>query len=114
VSKIEVEDGKLVVERSLENEVEVLEVRLPAALSVTTDINQPRLPGMKEILKAGKKPVIEWSLADLGLTSPVQNRVEVLQTRAPHRNQRKQTVVGGTAQEAAQALVAAMVKEGLI
>jgi len=75
VSKIEVEGGKLVIERSLENEVEVLEVGLPAAFSVTTDINQPRLPGMKEILKAGKKPVTEWSLADVGVSYPVENRV---------------------------------------
>ena len=102
------------LERSLENEMEVLEVGLPAALSVTTDINQPRLPGMKEILKAGKKPVVEWSLADLGINSPVENKVEVVQTRAPHRVQRKQAKIGGTAQEAAQGLVDALVKEGLI
>jgi electron transfer flavoprotein alpha/beta subunit len=55
------------VERSLEDEIEVLDVPLPAVLSVTTDINQPRLPSMKEILKASKKPVTEMTLADLGL-----------------------------------------------
>src|SRR5271169_3951198 len=42
VSKIEMADGKLMVERSLEDEVEVLDIPLPAALAVTTDINQPR------------------------------------------------------------------------
>ncbi len=114
VSKIEAEDANLVVERSLENEIEVLEVPLPAALSVTTDINQPRLPGMKEILKAGKKPVIEWSLKDIGMENPAASRVEVLQTRAPHRTQRKQVKLSGTAQEAARALVDTLVKEGLI
>jgi len=114
VSKIEVEDGRLVVERSLECEVEVLEVGTPAALSLTTDINQPRLPGLKDILGAGKKPVHEWSLADIGMSAAPVIHVEVIETRAPRRKQRKQTMLSGKAQEAARALVDALVGEGLV
>ena len=44
VSSIEPRDGSVVVERALENEVEVLEVALTAVVSVTTDINLPRIP----------------------------------------------------------------------
>jgi len=65
VSKVDVENDALTVERSLENVIDVLSVPMPAALSVTTDINVPRLPSMREILKAGKKPVTEWTLGDL-------------------------------------------------
>ena len=114
VSKIESRDGKLVVERSLEDEVEILEVPLPAVLSVTTDINQPGLPTLKEILKAGKKPVTEWTLVNLGLDLSFQNQVEVIRTTAPHHAQRKKIMISGAADEAVYALVVYLNKEGLI
>ena len=114
VSKIESRDGKLVVERSLEDEVEILEVPMPAVLSVTTDINQPGLPTLKEILKAGKKPVTEWTLVNLGLDLSFQNQVEVIRTTAPHHAQRKKIMISGAADEAVYALVVYLNKEGLI
>lgn len=66
VSKIELAGNAIKVERSLEDEVEVLEVPLPAVISVTTDINVPKIPTMKSILAAGKKPVNVMALADTG------------------------------------------------
>ena len=114
VSKIEPVEGVLLVERSLEDEIEVLEVPLPAVLSVTTDINQPRLPSMKEILKASKKPVTQWSLADLGLGSGLKSQVEVASVRAPRRVQRKKVLIPGAPEEAAQALAGYLGKEGLV
>lgn len=114
VSKIEwTGEGRLMVERDLEDETEVLEVPLPAVLMVTTDINEPRLPTMKEILKASKKPVSEWSLADVGSPQGA-GAVEVLQTSAPHQVQRKGVLITGTPQEAAQELVRHLTKEGIL
>jgi len=40
---------------------------LPALVSVTDQINEPRYPSFKGIMAAKKKPVETWSLADLGL-----------------------------------------------
>lgn len=114
VSKISAAPGGLRIERSLEDEIEVLDVPLPAALSVTTDINQPRLPTMKEILKAAKKPVIEKTLADLGMEDAPERRVEVLSTRAPHQVQRKKTTIEGSPDEAARVLVEYLRREGVV
>jgi len=113
VSKIErTDEGRLLIERDLEDEVEVLEVPLPAVLMVTTDINEPRLPTMKEILKASKKPVTEWSLSDLGVNGA--SAVEVVQVSAPHQVQRKGVLITGTPEEAAQELVRHLTKEGIL
>jgi len=114
VSKIELSGSQLLVERRLEDEVEVLEVPLPAVLSVTTDITTPRLPTLKEILKAGKKPVTAWTLDDLGLAGGVEKQVEVLRTQAPSQVQRKKVMIPGTPAEAAQALAGYLSKEGLL
>jgi electron transfer flavoprotein beta subunit len=114
VSKIETDSSGLLVERDLDDEIEVLEVPLPAVLSVTTDIHEARLPTMKEILRAGKKPVVEWTLADLGLPAPIEPQTEILSTRAPHQVQRKNIKIEGSPEEVAQTLVSYLNKEGLI
>ena len=67
VSKIVAGEASVTVERSLEDEVQVLELPLPAVLSLTSDINVPRIPSMKSILAAGKKTVTAISLADTGV-----------------------------------------------
>lgn len=66
VSKIEAGDTSVTVERSLEDEVQVLKLPLPAVLCLTSDINTPRIPSMKSILAASKKSVTVLSLADIG------------------------------------------------
>lgn len=114
ISKIEAEGDHLLVERNLEDEVEVLEVPLPAALSVTTDITQPRLPKMTDILKASKKPVTEKAVADLALPEEVRRRIETVSTRAPQRRKRKQVMIQGSPEEAAQELAGYLKKEGIL
>ena len=69
VSKIETGVASVTVERSLEDEVQVLELPLPAVLCLTSDINVPRIPSMKSILAAGKKTVTVMSLADIEAVS---------------------------------------------
>ena len=114
ISQMQPEGGRLVVERSLEEEIEVLEVPLPAVLSVTTDINPTRLPGMKQILMAAKKPVTVWSLSDLGLEEDLKPQTQALKTEAPPRVERKQVLIPGSPQEAAHSLVDYLGKEGLL
>ncbi|MEQ8201073.1 MAG: putative electron transfer flavoprotein FixA [Syntrophomonadaceae bacterium] len=97
VSRITPRGDKLEVERTLENEIEVLEVTLPAVLSVTSDINKARIPGLKEILAAGKKPVTMWGGGDLELVK--SGSIEVISTLAPPQAERKQIVFEGDSEE---------------
>jgi electron transfer flavoprotein beta subunit len=46
---------------------ETVEATLPAVVSVTDQINEPRYPSFKGIMAAKKKPFVTWSLADLGV-----------------------------------------------
>jgi electron transfer flavoprotein beta subunit len=109
VKKITPQGDTVVIERELEQEVEVLAVPLPAVLSVTTDINLPRIPQLKEILAAGKKPVTKWSLGDLGVV--VQNPVEILSTLAPEQQARKQIVVEGDSDDSIDSFLQHIRKE---
>jgi electron transfer flavoprotein beta subunit len=55
------------VTRDLEKSLELLEMDVPAVLGVTSELNTPRLAPLSAILKAGRKPLQEWGLEDLGL-----------------------------------------------
>jgi electron transfer flavoprotein beta subunit len=94
VSKITPAGDRLIIERTLEDEIETLELSLPAVLAVTADINVTRLPGMKEILAAGKKPVTEWDLHKIGIRH-AGPRVEEVSTLAPEQVARKKILVEG-------------------
>lgn len=110
VSKITESDGKIIVERTLEKEVEVLEVPLPAVLSVSSFINLPRIPGMKNILAAGKKPSTIWTLNDLSADKPLPT-LQIEETKAPEQMQRKQDIIDGDSAENIQAFIAKIAVE---
>lgn len=95
VSKVELRDGRVVGERSLEDTVEVVEATLPALLSVTMEINQPRLPTLLQIMGASKKPLTTWSAKDIGVTDDdLHAAVETLDLVAPQAARRRQRFEG--------------------
>jgi electron transfer flavoprotein beta subunit len=67
VKEIEPGNGYVTVTRELEACVEKLELRLPAVVSILGDSNTPRMPKLKDVMSAGKKPFTRWTVADLGV-----------------------------------------------
>ena len=66
--KVEVDGSAIKVERETADEgLSKLEATLPAVVSVTEKINEPRYPSFKGIMAAKKKPVKTLSIADLGV-----------------------------------------------
>ena len=66
-SELTVEGGTVTVRRDGDAASETVQATLPALVSVTDQINEPRYPSFKGIMAAKKKPVETWSLADLGV-----------------------------------------------
>jgi len=110
VNKITPQGDKVIVERALEQAVEVLEVSLPAVLSVTSEINAPRIPGMKEIIAANKKPVTKFSLSEIDVTDH-QPSVQVLSTLAPAQVERRMNILEGEADNVVDAFVKLLIAE---
>lgn len=54
-------------ERGTENGSMSVRATLPAIISVTEQSAEPRFPNFKGIMRAKKKPVVVWSLGDLGI-----------------------------------------------
>ncbi len=69
VRKIEeVKDGKIVVERLMEDGFDRLELPLPAAITVVKEINTPRLPSLRGKRNARKAKLNIMTADDLGLS----------------------------------------------
>ena len=64
---VDIGDGKVKIERQTEKGYNVVEAPLPAVVSVTAGVVEPRYPSFKGIMAAKNKPVDEVSVADLGL-----------------------------------------------
>lgn len=67
VQKIEPGDGRVRVQRIIEDGYQVVEVRLPALLGVSSEIGEPRYPPLKGIMMAGRAQIPVWQASDLGL-----------------------------------------------
>lgn len=93
VSKAEYVGDKLNVERNVSDGIEQLTVELPVVLSVTSEINHPRVPSFKEIMAAGKKPFTIWKLGEIESDfAPAYNTLGIL---APETAERKQIIIDG-------------------
>lgn len=69
-SSVSVADGKIRVERNVEEGRQVVEGPLPAAVSVVKDIGEPRYPSFMGIRKASRATLPVWTLADLDIDAP--------------------------------------------
>jgi electron transfer flavoprotein beta subunit len=67
VGELAVADSTVTGRRDGDAASEKVEAQLPAIVSVTDQINEPRYPSFKGIMAAKKKPFETWSLADLGV-----------------------------------------------
>lgn len=63
---IDITGKALLVERSLEDIYEEIETSLPSLITVTKEINEPRLPTFKGKMAARKAPIESWNTNDVG------------------------------------------------
>ena len=105
-------DAAVRCERSMDDMLETLEAPLPAVVTVVSEINEPTIPGLMQIMKAKSKPLQVWSLADLGVEAPAPVR-DVVSNLAEEQD-RKHILFEGSAAEQADAFVDALIREGVL
>ena len=102
--------------RSVGEEFEVVEARTPALITVVKQINEPRYPSMKNLLKAKKKEIPVWDVdaidADPGLVGLTGSLTVVVRSFTPERH-RETTLIHGEPPEAAAELAAKILEMNL-
>ena len=103
--KIDSADGKVTVERVTSDGVEVVESSLPALITVTNELGEPRYPTIKGIMGARKKEPIIWKPSDIGLTSQqigaAGRRNKIARMFQPVKEGKCEVMSGETPEEAA-------------
>ena len=103
--KIEVSDGKARIERVTTDGYEVVEVGLPALVTVSNELGEPRYATIKGIMAAKRKEPTVWKPADIGV-EPAQigaagRRAKMQKIFQPVREGECEIVEGETPEEAA-------------
>jgi len=80
--EIDVEGKKVVAHKEIEGGVEVVEVSLPAIITAQKGLAEPRLPSLKGIMAAKKKPITTKSVSEPEPLSKVK-KLEYPPTRPP-------------------------------
>ena len=103
--KIEVGDGKARVERVTADGYEVVEVSLPALITVSNELGEARYPTIKGIMAAKKIEPVVWKPADVGVESSqvgaAGRRAKMLKLFQPVREGKCEIAEGDTLEEAA-------------
>nr|MBN2278663.1 electron transfer flavoprotein subunit beta/FixA family protein [candidate division Zixibacteria bacterium] len=108
VKKIEsIDDSKAVVWRTTEEGYDVVEMALPALVSVVKEINEPRLPSLKGKMAAKKAPITTWSAGDIGLDGAgvgPNSYTKKVKVSPPPPRQKGEFIEGETPEEIADKL----------
>lgn len=119
VRKVPGIDAKaIVVERMMEDGADTLEMDLPAVVSVTKEINEPRISSLKGKMAAKKAAIPAWGSAELG-ADPARcgKKGSLLTVGAPYQPPKRSggmMIEGATAQEKARNLLAKLKERKLI
>jgi electron transfer flavoprotein beta subunit len=112
LKSFDIQDGSLAGDRMLEDSIMEIRTGLPAVVSVTEHIANPRHPGLKGIMSARQKETVKLSLANLSATGPSRARNTV------HRVEEKPARQGGSRVlddgTAGQRIADYLIAEGLV
>ena len=116
-TKITLEGLKITVERDLDDERQVVEGKLPCLVTVTREINEPRLPTLMAIMASSKKHMTTWSAEDLNLTDSelgYNGSLNEILRSAVISGERKRIIMQGEPKDIAIELTKILQHEGVL
>lgn len=114
VAKIEEVDGhSLTVHRLIEEGYQRLRVDLPALLGISSEINEPRYPPPRGVMKAERSRIPAWNASDVGLEQSTA-MVRLRQLQIQLRTSNAELIEGSSGAEQGAALADKLRELGLI
>ncbi|MDA1188404.1 MAG: electron transfer flavoprotein subunit beta/FixA family protein [Chloroflexi bacterium] len=93
--KLDLASGGIVVERALPDGYEVVEAPLPALVTVSNELGEPRYPTLRGIMAAGKKTPTTFSASDLEVDpARLAPRMHLLDLAVPPRDSKCEFISG--------------------
>ena len=114
---VECKERRWILKTNLSNGYRMIEVTLPAVLTVTRELNTPRALSFSGIIKARKKAVTTWGVGDLGVSADLlglSGSPTIVSSLEPTDHRRSAAMLTGTLEEKANQLVDRLSEAGLI
>ena len=113
--RVDVTDGKVRVERIIADGYEIVEAPLPALVTVSNELGQPRYPTLRGIMAATRKKPTIWSAAELGLdSSQSQSRITLQDLFVPVSDQDCEIIEGEDPADSARLLAMKLREDKII
>lgn len=119
IREIDLKDKTVIAERFLEDGIEVVQAALPAVITVMKNINTPRIPSIRNIMKASKaeiktlgpEDILNLDMSKIGLKgSPTR----VLKVFPPETKDKKVEIFTGEISQAVSSLADRLMKSGVV
>lgn len=111
VTRFELGDGTVSIDREIEGGHYSMEIPTPAVFTMQKGVNTPRYPTLPNIMKAKKKEIKEFTIADLGLNlDDLASGLEVKEMATP-RQERLNKIIEGENAERVEQLVSILRQE---
>ncbi|MDP5272930.1 electron transfer flavoprotein subunit beta/FixA family protein [Chengkuizengella axinellae] len=95
ITKLEVQDNQVVVERDVEGDIEVIESNLPILITAQQGLNEPRYPSLPGIMKAKRKPIEELKAEDLAVDlDQIGSKTKIIDQVLPPKRQEGRILQG--------------------
>jgi Electron transfer flavoprotein, beta subunit len=110
VRKTDIQGKDILLYRDLEEEIQIIKAKLPVIISVTGEINQPRLPTLKQILQSKTKPIFKYNLTDIDIPKINLGReIKILPV-----SRKNIFIEGKNLEEVSEKLIDYLFKEGVV
>ena len=103
--KVELDNNKVRVEKTLPDGYEVIEVPTPAVITTTYEVGALREPGVEAFISALKKPISTWDAQQLEIDTDNTDRINVLQMEEPAHENKCEMLEGSSPEEKAVKMV---------
>ena len=113
--KVEVVDSGVVINRVLSDGYEVVEADLPALITVSNELGEPRYATLRGIMAAGRKTPTLWSAADLDINESILSpKVQITGLEIPVTNRVCELIEGEDEADSGRLLALKLREAGLI
>lgn len=112
VKELTINNGTVTAKRDLDNETQVVASKVPLVVSVTREINTPRIPTVIQIRLAIKKPIKLLTLNDINVR--INRAINVKDIKAVQVRRRGIIIDSGSVEEKADKLIEYLVKDNAL
>lgn len=113
--KVVMSQSSVQVEQLIPDGFRLSEATLPALVTVSNELGEPRYPTMRNIMTANRKRPTVWKLDDLGLDpGQITPQLEIVEMMFPERTQTCEIIDGDDDAQAAQTLAGILREADLI